>query len=506
MPVNPEQFQMPAEFIDYARRLIIYNNPEMIDGERLHIAFQDMHDFLQREFGALPTHMEFPVGAMTVFVVYLPDERYSVSEVIAALQREKQFAEFIRFFEFERDTPMAPLQLAHGDPLSAEQWALSNIEAAAAWKRVAEIGLPLPTVAIVDSGIERDHEDFVGLDVSGFRIMHPPGGGFADDTGHGTMIAGIIGAVHNDRGVAGLAPGAGILALKTTDAETPPTALTAVAGISYAVFSQLWGSRVRVINLSWHVLETTPLLRPTIQFAGNPHLLELRPCVVVIAAGNYGSDNADIPPTLPASYGLLNTIVAAASDRHDDKAWFSNYGANVDLAAPGVGVLTTGLYYINPRYTEFSGTSPAAAHVSAAAALLFAVGEWTPNDMRRHLNASADRRRGLHHTCRSEGRLNLRRAVCGPFTIVAPAGGEELGHGTLFDVRWTLDYDSPIVQHVEISFINAATGLALGAPVNAAAGALTRQVMVPNAPGQAFIRVKCTEKNLYTNSKLFLIT
>src|SRR5438105_9100258 len=110
-----------------------------------------------------------------------------------------------------------------------------------------------------------------------------------------------------------LAPGAGILALKTTDAETPPTALTAVAGISYAVFSQLWGSRVRVINLSWHVLETTPLLRPTIQFAGNPHLLELRPCVVVIAAGNYGSDNADIPPTLPASYGLLNTIVTAAS-------------------------------------------------------------------------------------------------------------------------------------------------------------------------------------------------
>jgi hypothetical protein len=227
---------------------------------------------------------------------------------------------------------------------------------------------------------------------------------------------------------------------------------------------------------------------------------------VVIAAGNYGGDNADTPPTLPASYGLPNTIVAMASDRHDDKAWFSNYGTNVDLAAPGVDVLTTGLYYVNPRYPEFSGTSPAAAHVSAAAALLFAADDWTPDELRRHLNASADRRRGLLHTCSSQGRLNLRRALCGPFTIVAPAGGEELGHGTLFDILWTLDYDSPIVQHVEISFINAATGAALGAPVNAAAGALTRQVTVPNAPGQAFIRVKCTEKNLYTNSKLFLIT
>jgi thermitase len=505
MPVNPEQFQMPAEFVDYARRLIIYHNPEEIDGERLHIAFHEMHEFLQKEFGALPTHMEFPVGAMTVFVVYLADERFAVSEAITALHREKRFAEFIKFFEFERDPPMAPLQLAYGDPLYPEQWALSNIEAAA-WERVAEIGRPLPTVAIVDSGIKQGHEDFVGLDVSGFRIMRPPGGGFADDTGHGTMIAGIIGAVHNDRGVAGAAPGAGILALKIADARTPPTALTAVAAISFAVFSQLWDSRVRVVNLSWHVLETSRLLRPTIQFAGNPLLLDLKPCVVVIAAGNYGSDNADTPPTLPASYGLPNTIVAMASDRHDDKAWFSNYGTNVDLAAPGVDVLTTGLYYVDPRYPEFSGTSPAAAHVSAAAALLFAVDDWTPDELRRHLNASADRRRGLLHTCSSQARLNLRRAVCGPFTIVAPAGGEELGHGTLFDVRWTLDYDSPIVQHVEISFINAATGAALGAPVNAAAGALTRQVTVPNAPGQAFIRVKCTEKNLYTNSKVFAIT
>jgi hypothetical protein len=383
MPVNPEQFQIPVDFVDYARRLIIYHDPERIrdDSEktsedRLHVAFNALHERMQQEFDALPTRMEFPVGAIVVFVVYMANERYSVGMVIAALQRDPRFAVFAKIFEFEPDAPLAPLQLAYDDPLYPEQWALSNIEAAAAWERVAEIGRALPTVAIVDSGIERDHEDFVGLRKSGFRIMPPPGGGLADNTGYGTMIAGIIGAVHNDRGVAGAAPGAGITAVKITDERMPPSALAAIAGISYAVFSQLRDSRVRVINLSWHALETNPLLRSTIRFAGNPHLLELRPCVVVIAAGNYGSNNREIP-TLPASYGLPTTIVATAPDRHDDKAWFSNYGANVDLAAPGVGLLTTGLYYVHPRYPEFSGTSPAAACVSAAAALLFAVGDWT---------------------------------------------------------------------------------------------------------------------------------
>jgi subtilisin family serine protease len=403
---------------------------------------------------------------------------------------------------------MAPLQLAHNDPYYPSQWALSNIEAAAAWERVAETGQPPPRVAVVDSGIKQNHEDFVGLDVAGFRILDPPGGNFADDTGHGTMIAGIIGAVHNNIGMAGVAPGASILALKISDAARAPSALAAISGISYAVFSQLWGSRVRVINLSWHLLETNPLLRSTIAFAGNPHVppFDLRPCVVAIAAGNYGSNNAVRPSTLPASDGLRTTIVVMASDRDDAKAWFSNYGPNVDLAAPGVGVLSTDLYRVRPRYAEFSGTSPAAAHVSAAAALLFAIDDWTPDQMRLHLNASADYQPALHHTSRSEGRLNLRSAVCGPFTIEAPAGGEALRGGLRFDVRWHLDYNSPLVRNVDISFINAVTNAVVGRTFIAAAASRIRRLTVPNVPtDRVFIKIKCREKNLYTKSREFRI-
>ena len=87
-----------------------------------------------------------------------------------------------------------------------------------------------------------------------------------------------------------------------------------------------------VINASWHVPDDIGVLRYAIYLAGTFG------CVVVAAAGNSGADNMEIS-LLPASYGFNNMIVAMASDRHDNKCWFSNYGANVDLAAPGDHVL-----------------------------------------------------------------------------------------------------------------------------------------------------------------------
>src|SRR5205085_3483188 len=162
-----------------------------------------------------------------------------------------------------------------------------------------------------------------------------------------------------------------------------------------------------VINCAWHVLATTPLLRLMIEFATQ------QGCVVVIAAGNYGSNNTLIP-TLPASWAIPGTIAVMASDRDDFKCWFSNYGDRVDLAAPGQSILSTGIYYVKARYPESSGTSAASAHVSAAAALLLSIDQGTPQQIQTHLTESAERPSVLWGTCRSEGRLNLRRAVCGP--------------------------------------------------------------------------------------------
>ena len=101
-------------------------------------------------------------------------------------------------------------------------------------------------------------------------------------------------------------------------ARSPP-------GLGFLLLSLLGA---RVINCAWRVLATTPLLGVMIQF------VTLQGRVVVIAAGNY-SDNNTLIPTLPASWAFPGTIAVMASDRNDFKCWFSNYGARVDLAAPG---------------------------------------------------------------------------------------------------------------------------------------------------------------------------
>jgi hypothetical protein len=177
-----------------------------------------------------------------------------------------------------------------------------------------------------------------------------------------------------------------------------------------------------------------------------------------------------------------------------------------------MGVKSTGIYYVNPRYPESSGTSAASAHISAAAALLLSIDQWTPDQIRTHLNESADKPQVLWGTCISNGRLNLRRAVCGPFQIVAPAGGVPLQGGTQFNVQWTLEYDSTIVQTAEISFRNAGNraivlGGAVFGPFAANAGQPGQQVNVPiQPPGtQAVIRIRSLEKNLYSDSDVFQI-
>jgi thermitase len=482
METKRDAIEIPGEFVDYRRRLIVYS-----ESQHLQVEFDLFLEAL-KEFDPAPEIMRFELGNIVVRVLYLRNERFAVGEAIAQIQP--------RFpnFRLEGDARMAVLQ-AVNDPLYPQQWALEKIEAEAAWTRVAQVVARAPvTVAVIDSGIKRDHEDLNQAGINGLRIIPPSNNNFADDTGHGTMLAGTIaGVANNARGIAGEAPNARIFAFKFTDARTPPTALAAVAAIDLAVING-----ARVINASWHVLEDSGLLRQTILYAGR------QGCVIVVAAGNYGSNNTKIP-TLPASYGFDNMVVVMASDRHDEKSWFSNYGSTVDLAAPGEGVVSTGLYYVNPAYRAYSGTSAAAAHVSGAAALLLAIDDWTPHEIREHLVASADPIPSLQGICRANGRLNLRRAVLGPFSIVKPGGGEQLTRGSAYDVTWGSEYIAPVVNSVEIAFINRATGVALGRfgglPNNG-----HRQVVVPNqATAQVIVRVRCEQKNLYADSATFEI-
>ena len=310
------------------------------------------------------------------------------------------------------------------DPSYSRQWAWDKMEVVQAWQRIDElrckqsISKEPVTVAIVDWGIQRDHEAFgPELVAPGASVIPTANGNFGDDDGHGTMLAGTIaGVVTNIPGGGRAGSSVRLLAVKFIDVRHPPMSNNAARAIRYAV-----DAGAKIINASWDVGLNSPDLRDAIKYAENNNVL------VVVAAGNGGGNNTDYP-TFPASFRFANMITVMASDEEDQKPGFSNYGDNVDIAAPGVNIISTSPYMSqflgNPSpfgihaYRRYSGTSPAAALVSGAAALLLWIQpSWTPQDLRACLMGSSDRITALQPFCPEGRRLNLRGTVEGALRL-----------------------------------------------------------------------------------------
>ncbi len=409
------------------------------------------------------------------------------------------------------------------DPLYRHQWALWRIAAEPAWAHaLATLNPAAPgvVVAIVDSGITVGHPDLAmhlwddGAGHHGRNVLTNTFN-VADRDGHGTMLAGTIGAISNNmKGIAAAQWPVRLMAVKFIDTNTPPTSLYAALGIFWAVVHG-----AQVITAAFGVPRRSPVLAAAIAFANSPPpFLKLPRAVVITAAGNDGLDN-DVLPTYPANYGsppynLPNVVSLMASKRpdydalvaldlRDDKAWFSNYGrTSVHLAAPGVGVLTTDTYFGTPRWRAYNGTSAACAHGAYAAALLAALNPmWTPNDIRTHLMASVDWSPWL--ACASRGRLSLDRAVVGPFVIVLPAAGIRWPVGANVEVIWNNRYQTPLAQNVRILLRQnggAYVPIAVGQPNNGAC-----VVAAPNVPvAVARLRVQSEQgPGLYAESGVF---
>ena len=141
--------------------------------------------------------------------------------------------------------------------------------------------------------------------------------------------------------------------------------------------------------------------------------------------------------------------------------------------------------------------------VTGAAAMLLSIDDtWKPNEIRDHLIASADECAGLRGLCRANGRLNLRRAVCGPFSVTVPGPEAGFKSGEKITVKWQLEYDSPVVKTVDISIDGQNLTPGDGVP----AAAEYCEVQLPSRPiSNAVLRVKCREKNLYTDYAPFVI-
>lgn len=267
----------------------------------------------------------------------------------------------------------------------------------------------------------------------------------------------------------------------------------------------------KVITTAWGVGLPSMMLLAAFAYAS------LKGAVVIAAAGNDGLDN-DLLPTYPASYGgpphnLPNVVSVMASEfmsardagSYDDKARFSNYGlTRVHLAAPGIGVLSTDTHFGTERWKPYSGTSAACAHVTYAAAILKALNPaWSPTDIRDHLVASVDPSPWLR--CVAKGRLNLDRAVRGPFVITAPLAGHVWKVSTNPPVTWTNRYQTPLATSVRVLLsVNGGpyVPITAGKPNN---GNCT--VPAPNAPvANARLRIQSEQgPGLYAESGVFVV-
>jgi subtilisin family serine protease len=210
-------------------------------------------------------------------------------------------------------------------------------------------------VAVVDSGVQTNHPDLAGNLAPGYdwvgRDTDPN-----DEDGHGTHVAGIIAALDNTSGVVGVAPEAFILPLRVLDENGTGNTSDVSEALDFA-----GDQGVRIVNASLGADDPSPTEQAAI--ADHPNTL------YVVAAGNDGGD-VDTHPVYPCAYNLPNIICVGASDFNDDRASFSNYGVQtVDLFAPGDRIVST---YLTSGYAVAGGTSMAAPHVAAEAALLLA--------------------------------------------------------------------------------------------------------------------------------------
>lgn len=367
------------------------------------------------------------------------------------------------------------------DTRFTEMWGLNNtgqtggtidadIDAVEAWD--LSTGSSNIIVADIDSGIDRNHEDLIdnlwtNLNEIPNNGIDDDGNGYIDDIngwdfarddndpneesvcgGHGTHTAGTIGARGNNGiGVTGVNWNVKIMPLKIFKTYFVIFCSASSSDIISAIdYAAMMG--VRVSNNS---------------YGGGPNsqaeydAIRASKSIFVAAAGNGGTDgigdNNDLTPEYPASYDLNNIIAVAATDHNDIRASFSNYGTtSVDLAAPGVSVLST---TPNDTYSLFSGTSMATPHVTGSVALLMAYDTGLTNNEIKWRILNGTDNKGL--PVLTGGRLNINNSLTLPPPLVtinvSPIGPTTVSPGETISYNIALSNNDITSKTVNVSVV-----------------------------------------------------
>ncbi|GIW92531.1 MAG: hypothetical protein KatS3mg110_0572 [Pirellulaceae bacterium] len=328
------------------------------------------------------------------------------------------------------------------DPLFNDQYGLHNfgqipffgtpdadIDAPEAWD--ITVGSRNVVIAVLDSGIDVNHPDlrdnlFINTGEIPGNSIDDDGNGFIDDVfgwngdanngnvtdtfGHGTHVAGIIGARGNNGiGVSGVSWEVTLLPLKLGDSA--PTLAGIVGAHNYMFTMKRRGVNIRASNHSYGGPTFSGIELALVQQAFQEGIL------YVAAAGNNGTNN-DLIPNYPSGYDVPNVIAVAASDWNDQLTAFSQFGPQtVDLAAPGDFIISTypiGLGSIGPNleYEYLPGTSMATPMVTGVAALLYSLEpSLTPVQVKSLILNSVDVLPQMQGKLLTGGRLNARKAI-----------------------------------------------------------------------------------------------